>query len=54
MPSRYQKKTVNEFSSGDGTPLIDYKRMVSDIEAVFTVEDLERKPTTTVVREVRV
>lgn len=50
-PSRYQK-TLNECSSGDGTPLIDFKRLVSDIEAVFTVKDLERKPTKTVVGEV--
>lgn len=33
--------------------MIVYKKFVSDIEAVFTVEELEKKPCTTRVVEVR-
>ncbi|CAN0405098.1 unnamed protein product [Ascophyllum nodosum] len=47
----YQKRAPNEHSSGDGTPLINYKMLVTDIEAIFTVGALERKPATTVVGE---
>lgn len=35
-------------------PLVVYKNLVSDIEAVFTVEELERKAATTNVEQVRV
>lgn len=50
---RYESKISGECSPGDGTPLIVYKKLVSDIEAVFTVEALERKPATTNVEQVR-
>ncbi|CAM9626184.1 unnamed protein product, partial [Laminaria digitata] len=44
---RYQSTVPGECSPGDGTPHVVYKKLVSDIEAVFTVEELEKKPTTT-------
>lgn len=50
--NRYQSKVPSECSHGDGTPLIVYKNLVSDIEAVFTVEGLEKKATTTNVEQV--
>lgn len=50
--SRYQSTVPTECSPGDGTPLIVYKNLVSDIEAVFTVEELEKKSTTTNVEQV--
>lgn len=40
-------------SSGDGTPLVVYKNLVADIESVFTVNDLDKKPATTKVWQVR-
>eukprot|EP00903_Cladosiphon_okamuranus_P012495 g11700.t1 len=48
---RYQSKVPSECSPGDGTPLINYKNLVSDIEAVFTVEELEKKSATTNVEQ---
>ncbi|CAM9108925.1 unnamed protein product [Ectocarpus sp. 12 AP-2014] len=54
---RYESNAPSECSPGDGTPLIVYKNLVSDIEAVFTVEELEKKSAVTnveqAVREVR-
>lgn len=49
---RYKSKVPSECSPGDGTPLIVYKDLVSDIEAVFTVEELEKKSATTNVEQV--
>lgn len=51
--NRYQSSVPGECSPGDGTPLVVYKNFVSDIEAVFTVEELEKKRTTTSVGQVR-
>lgn len=51
--SRYQSNIPGQCSPGDGTQLIVYTKFVSDIEAVFTVEELEKKPCTTRVAEVR-
>lgn len=51
--NRYQSSVPSECSPGDGTPLVVYKNLVSDIEAVFTVEELEKKPTITSVGQVR-
>eukprot|EP00752_Nemacystus_decipiens_P004962 g4515.t1 len=48
---RYQSKITSECSPGDGTPLIVYKNLVADIEAVFTVAKLEKKSTTTNVEQ---
>ncbi|CAM9943648.1 unnamed protein product [Scytosiphon promiscuus] len=48
---RYESKIPGECSPGDGTPLVLYKNLVSDIEAVFTVEALEKKPATTNVEQ---
>lgn len=50
---RYESKIPSECSPGDGTPLIVYKNLVSDIEAVFTVEELEKKSATTNVEQAR-
>ncbi|CAM9953786.1 unnamed protein product [Pylaiella littoralis] len=48
---RYQSNIPGECSPGDGTPLIIYKDLMSDIEAVFTVKGLEKKPATTNVEQ---
>lgn len=49
---RYKSNVPSECSPGDGTPLIVYKNLVSDIEAVFTVEELEKKSAVTNVEQV--
>ncbi|CAM9296741.1 unnamed protein product, partial [Ectocarpus sp. 12 AP-2014] len=48
---RYESNAPSECSPGDGTPLIVYKNLVSDIEAVFTVEELEKKSAVTNVEQ---
>ncbi|CAM9396924.1 unnamed protein product, partial [Ectocarpus fasciculatus] len=48
---RYKSNVPSECSPGDGTPLIVYKNLVSDIEAVFTVEELEKKSAITNVEQ---
>ncbi|CAM9155153.1 unnamed protein product [Ectocarpus sp. 4 AP-2014] len=48
---RYKSNVPSECSPGDGTPLIVYKNLVSDIEAVFTVEELEKKSAVTNVEQ---
>ncbi|CAB1116756.1 unnamed protein product [Ectocarpus sp. CCAP 1310/34] len=48
---RYKSNAPRECSPGDGTPLIFYKNLVSDIEAVFTVEELEKKSAVTNVEQ---
>ena len=53
LRNRYQSSAPGECSPGDGTPLVVYKNLVSDIEAVFTVEELEKKTTITNVGQVR-
>lgn len=50
---RYESKVPGQCSPGDGTPLVVYKNLVADIEAVFTVDALEKMPATTKVWEVR-
>lgn len=52
LRARYQSKIPGECSPGDGTPLIVYKNLMSDIEAVFTVKGLEKKSATTNVEQV--
>ena len=51
--ARYQSKVPSECSPGDGTPLVVYKNLVSDIEAVFTIGELEKKAAITDVEQVR-
>ncbi|CAM9185097.1 unnamed protein product [Ectocarpus sp. 12 AP-2014] len=48
---RYKSNAPSECSPGDGTRLIVYKNLVSDIEAVFTVEELEKKSAVTNVEQ---
>lgn len=52
FPRRYESKVSGQCSSGDGTPLVVYKRLVADIESVFTVNDLDKKSATTKVWQV--